>query len=1562
MLRRIALFYLFGILYFVNSELIYVSPTGTTTSGCGSESSPCSLQYAIDNSSDGDFVHLLTGNYFLQSTINIQHTLTLFSNESGSIFTASGILLQNAIVTTQNANVSFINLIFQNIIIQRGVNTLIQFLGNGTVENCFFSNISSPIVVGAYNSNNTPNTKLFVLNSTFININEQYGVRGGINSYISVENSLFQNNTVNGATSGVVEIINGVITNCTFENNIGDDGSIISITNPENVIITKSKFNNNSAINGGVVTCIYNCLNVIIDKCNFNNNTAEEGGVFIGVSVNNITISNCEFTNNFATSGGVIHLQYSSDFNIISSIFVNNQASSMGGAIYSLFGRISIVNSSISNCSSYKGGGIYWGSVNSLGDPDLIITNSTFENCTAYLGGGIYNNGVILIESSLFNLNHANASGGAIYSNGELDISFSSFANNTVNPIGNGAGIFTKLYATISYSNFTGNTAKQTEYTIYGNGSAIYSSALLEISNCLFENNKWAGYGIIYSSSYLFIISSNIGNNIGENGVVTCTETARITDTNFYNNQANIGGGILSSNASIENCSFDSNKAGAGGAISCSSVCSVTNSLFTNNIAMQFGGAIFSQGETTTLSINNCSFISCSIDNFLGSVVVGGAAVYFVGSTLTVTNSIVDRNNMTAMLVGTTCSGSITTISPSVTILNTNFTNSYHQRPCNSIGGGLTIYSNDKDYEYVNEIEHSYQFEINSSINISYDSYFEGNSIYSGEGSAIYSEYPVSLYNYQFINNSIFLNVSLSELEESVAGEVTLMQKLFICSPTGNESFPCGRSKDNPCNLATIIPQIQNGTILSLLSGNYSLPLSFSLTGTHLSIIGDVEGGTNIITTPFIQLYSSFLYAEHLNFIGFEVYSTSLEDKSDAFIQIDSNSRFSLYHSSFQNITLSSVSMILSEGELELIDCTFQNNRIQDNSGERIVGSILLHYSSSPLTISQSLFDNNWISGEGECFGLIFVNGSRYTIDQSVVSNNYINCGYSIGVFILSSDENDIENSVKILSNSLFTNNTVTASTNQFSIQNAYGGGLWIRDLPSAFLSNSSLQLLNNTLVNNTAMYGGGVFLQVIGKDNNEEDWLNCDSLFDIMQYNKPANCSSNEKGMRFYQQPPSEIWPSFTFYSSLVFYDWFNVTIANPPSSISVSNPFGGNLLHSLTGLTRFPNYQYSNSDSSDSYIVNSNEIIEFYISISGLMNSGATLLFKSSQFIQSIEGEFILSTNITLSSSCAPNFEIVSSSCTLCEDDKYNFDGGNSCSFCSNSDLTPCLKYPSQGDQTIVFDVINIEAGYWPDQFTSPSTLIPCPMTNSCKPISCIIYSNQSPPFVDCSYCSNSSTTIATLADSLPLSLNNSLPNSTSNQTINYDCRCEDGYTNRLCSECICESISNCYYTSSNQCVQCTFLQSLSWWMIVILIVVGIIVTIIVIIIPKTTSFWMIGALLVCLIAGFTSFYSWSFLTLIFLLIALFMIADKGLPPGAVNSILYFLQTTTSLIDLHSWPQVMYPIIESFQISNLNFSFASCFWPKVLSNVLTQFISFYSILLPVLFFSILTAVPWRL
>lgn len=240
--------------------------------------------------------------------------------------------------------------------------------------------------------------------------------------------------------------------------------------------------------------------NLTIENSAFSSNTASSrGGVIYQTSSGNLEVTNSVFSNNSVSrgSGGVLYAQYQTNASFDNVIFQNNSASSYGGVIFN--------------------------------DGTLNISNSTFSSNTASSGAAIYNSNDVTLNDVKFIGNTGTSDAGAIYTTGDMNLTNGIFENNsgeTGGAIGNYGIIGDGLYAVISDSQFTGNSATY--------GGAIYNWDDIYVIDSSFQNNTAVeGGGAIFNLEELHLIANN--NDITFSGNTSGGESNAIYSTGKMN-------------------------------------------------------------------------------------------------------------------------------------------------------------------------------------------------------------------------------------------------------------------------------------------------------------------------------------------------------------------------------------------------------------------------------------------------------------------------------------------------------------------------------------------------------------------------------------------------------------------------------------------------------------------------------------------------------------------------------------------------------------------------------------------------------------------------------------------------------------------------------------------------------------------------------------------------------------------------------------------------------------------------------------------------------------------
>ena len=325
----------------------------------------------------------------------------------------------------------------------------------------------------------------------------------------------------------------------------------------------------------------------------------------------------------------VFHINSNASLVLKNIIIIDGyQPENGGGAIHNE-GKLTIINSTLSNNNAKFAGAIY-----NYGK--LTITDSTLSNNTAASdGGAIFDMNELTVINSTLSNNTATFNAGAIASYGKLTITDSTLSNNKAISCGAVSGYKTTITNSILSNNevtqYAGAVSNTKDMTItnstLSNNTALYGAAIsnagkLTVTGSTLSNNT-AMYGGAIDSRFdeLIINDSILINNSAElyGGAIRSREEVTIIHSTLSNNNAKNGGAIFSEGpVKINESVLANNSAGNGGAIFSQGPVKINESVLTNNIAGN-GGAIYSDESTTimysTLSNNNADYNGGAISN-----------------------------------------------------------------------------------------------------------------------------------------------------------------------------------------------------------------------------------------------------------------------------------------------------------------------------------------------------------------------------------------------------------------------------------------------------------------------------------------------------------------------------------------------------------------------------------------------------------------------------------------------------------------------------------------------------------------------------------------------------------------------------------------------------------------------------------------------------------------------------------------------------------------------------------------------------------------------------------
>jgi predicted outer membrane repeat protein len=253
---------------------VYVSPTGSDTTGDGTNTNPfATIKNSLNLVTDGGTIHLQSGTY---KTNFVPITVT-----------------KNITFLGENPNTTVINGTGRIFIVSSGVtlNLLNLSLTNATSD-----------TGGAIYCNNSSSI-LNVTNCNFLGNNANNGAAIYNMGMITLDSCNFAGNTGSSSGAALYNTGKATVNNCIFTNNkVNAYGTVY---NTGNLTISSCSFMNNIVSSGGA---LYNTGNSTVTGCSIVNNSASTGGaIYNSGSASNLTAHFNSFVNNRVTSSGVVY-------------------------------------------------------------------------------------------------------------------------------------------------------------------------------------------------------------------------------------------------------------------------------------------------------------------------------------------------------------------------------------------------------------------------------------------------------------------------------------------------------------------------------------------------------------------------------------------------------------------------------------------------------------------------------------------------------------------------------------------------------------------------------------------------------------------------------------------------------------------------------------------------------------------------------------------------------------------------------------------------------------------------------------------------------------------------------------------------------------------------------------------------------------------------------------------------------------------------------------------------------------------------------------------------------
>ncbi|MBE6497857.1 MAG: hypothetical protein E7Z81_06225 [Methanobrevibacter sp.] len=249
---------------------------------------------------------------------------------------------------------------------------------------------------------------------------------------LNVEDSIFSNNGAYDDGGAIwLDNANSTIRNSFFEYNGARDvgGAIYSLYSTVNVINStfSNNYKKNSLTKSGAAIYSQNSKLTVSDSC-FENNTASSTGGAIDIEKGTAEITSSSFINNYAeASGGAINVNQLSDVKVSGCSIEKSSTDGIGAALFSESSELSVKNTNITDSHARFGAAL----TTLMGNSSLnnvIVKNSA----STFNGGAVYQlYGTLSLENSQFTGNIADK-GGALYLNTVkiTDFTSNSFSKN----------------------------------------------------------------------------------------------------------------------------------------------------------------------------------------------------------------------------------------------------------------------------------------------------------------------------------------------------------------------------------------------------------------------------------------------------------------------------------------------------------------------------------------------------------------------------------------------------------------------------------------------------------------------------------------------------------------------------------------------------------------------------------------------------------------------------------------------------------------------------------------------------------------------------------------------------------------------------------------------------------------------------------------------------------------------------------------------------------------------------------------------------------------------------
>lgn len=270
-------------------------------------------------------------------------------------------------------------------------------------------------------------------------------------------------------------------------------------------------------------------------------------------------------------------------------------------------------------------------------------------------------------------------------------------------------------------------------------------------------------------------------------------------------------------------------------------------------------------------------------------------------------------------------------------------------------------------------------------------------------------------------------------------------------------------------------------------------------------------------------------------------------------------------------------------------------------------------------------------------------------------------------------------------------------------------------------------------------------------------------------------------------------------------------------------------------------------------------------------------------------------------------------------------------------------CLSPPHDRGHAANPGLWTVKAGFYPEPSPlRPSVLRPCLNHQACTEIKCILM-----------------TANVSAGDSLHLDCGGNCSATDSH----LSCLCNEGYTDRLCSRCVCDSPDACFFSLGGEEHLCKACTPLSSGVLIGVAAFLLVSQVLFLLFKKSAVAILLAEFVVTAVLLFLGLAEWYLFDMVVATGLLFLInstsADSGshfaLPTSAVKILIFFVPTTMTVVPASLWPQFARALMAKINNFTLRMSGLECIAPDLFARASGRLV--FVLLVPLLFAAVVLA-----